>query len=131
MGVVGLQDPPPAPSLMKLSERERYQAPREAYASLNSRSKTVRPHVDQPPHSARPSRPTYDLGEGIRVTVDDLRNALRAIGRVYHFDGREEKALVCKTLVKQLMKDSKAPTELVLPDWLTVVLLTGFSAKHD
>jgi len=116
---------------MELSERERYEAPREAYASLVLRSRTVQPDVDQLSNLAKSSRPTYDLGEGIRVTIDDLRNALRAIGRAYHFDGREEKALVCKTLVRQLMKDSKAPSELVLPDWLSVVLLTGFSAQRD
>jgi hypothetical protein len=56
--------------------------------------------------------------------MDDLRQVIREIGRVYHFLGKDKEADYCKSLVKQLRRGSTPARPL--PGWLCEAISRGF-----
>ena len=61
----------------------------------------------------------------VQLSVHDLRQVIRQIGRACHFRKADDEAGVCRRLVKQLRHGQ--PPEEGLPEWLRDVIAHGFA----
>ena len=77
--------------------------------------------------STGPDGPHYRLRDGWLIAVNDLRNAIRSIGKGYHLANLESRAEPCRSIVKQLLRQNSSPRRLQIPTWLEEDILEGFN----
>jgi hypothetical protein len=112
VGVISGRSPTPPPTLNALAARR----PRVAKATG-----THQRGIDTPLTAA-----VVVISPNLLLSVHDLRQVIREIGRAYHFLDADYEAEVCRRLVKKLRHGQ--PPDDALPEWLRGVIARGFSA---
>src|SRR5262249_46662043 len=111
VGIISGRSPDPPPTLTELGRKRPRMAQRKLRTDLKLDQAPVGPAVTINPHPV--------------LSVHDLSQVLREVGRAYHFMGKDREAAVCKSLVKQLLHGS--PPGEQLPRWLCQVISRGFA----
>lgn len=111
VGIISGRSPAPPPTLNALA------------AGRSRVAKTTEEHqrsIDTPPTDA-----AVIITPNLGLSVNDLRQVIRQIGRAYHILKADYEAEVCRRLVKQL-RHGQLPED-DLPEWLRGVIARGFS----